>query len=94
MTDPILEVRALRVERDDRVLFEDLSFSLAAGQAIQLRGANGSGKTTLLRSLAGLLPGIEGSIRRRGEELAGHPSRLGEGLIFLGHRPGLSAGLE
>lgn len=93
MTAPILEVRALRCERDDRLLFEDLSFRVEAGAALQLRGANGSGKTTLLRGLAGLLPGVEGAILRRGEDRSRSPARLGEGLVLIGHRPGLSASL-
>lgn len=36
-----------------RPVFENLSFSIRAGQKIALTGANGSGKSTLLRLLAG-----------------------------------------
>eukprot|EP01030_Chromulinospumella_sphaerica_P023808 gene23808-23858_t len=44
----------LSVQRGERILFRDLAFRLAAGEAIALTGANGSGKTSLLRAIAGL----------------------------------------
>ena len=40
----------------------DVSFSVAAGQALILRGPNGIGKTTLLRTLAGLQPAVAGEV--------------------------------
>jgi len=83
---PVLELRGVRCERDDRVLFEDLDLCLAAGAAVQLRGANGTGKTTLLRCIAGLHPDHDGEIRVG----SGTP---GGGMLFIGHRPGISAAL-
>ncbi len=50
----MLSAANLFCERDDRVLFRNLDFSLAQGQIVQVRGSNGSGKTTLLRILGGL----------------------------------------
>ena len=43
-------------ERSGKKIFEDLSFSVLAGQKLLIRGPNGSGKTTLLRAIAGILP--------------------------------------
>lgn len=48
-----LVVRGLTQRYAERVVVEDLSFSVAAGQALALVGPNGSGKTTVLRCLAG-----------------------------------------
>lgn len=48
--------------RGGRVVFKNLSFSLAAGQALALTGSNGSGKTSLLRLLAGLVPKAAGRV--------------------------------
>jgi heme exporter protein A len=76
---PLLTVRQLRCERDERLLFADLSFSVARGTALQLRGPNGAGKTTLLRILAGFHPDYEGEV-----------SRAPGPLAYLGHRPALS----
>ncbi|MDA8746735.1 heme ABC exporter ATP-binding protein CcmA [Litoreibacter sp.] len=55
-------VHDLACRRGDRTILSGVSFSLAAGQALILRGANGSGKTTLLRCLAGLTPSMAGTI--------------------------------
>lgn len=43
-----------------------LDQTLAAGQVIALIGPNGAGKTTLLKTLAGLLPPLEGTVSRNG----------------------------
>lgn len=48
-----LEVRDLSCIRDDRVLFENLSFKLENHQVLLLEGKNGSGKTSLLRIICG-----------------------------------------
>ncbi|MGK0250558.1 MAG: heme exporter protein A, partial [Oleispira sp.] len=40
-----LSARNVSCERDDRILFEDLNFSVKTGDLIQLVGPNGAGKT-------------------------------------------------
>jgi heme exporter protein A len=52
--------------RGGRMLFADISFALAAGDALQISGANGAGKSTLLRIAAGLLQSEDGQIVRDG----------------------------
>ena len=54
----LLQVVDLSCIRDDRVLFEGLSFELNAGQVLLLEGKNGSGKTSLLRILCGFREGM------------------------------------
>ena len=50
MSDAVLlQINNLACIRDDRVLFEHLNLSLAAGQMLLVEGRNGSGKTSLLR---------------------------------------------
>ncbi len=48
--------------RSGRSLFRNLSFQLAAGEAIAVTGPNGAGKTSLLRIIAGLLTPSEGRV--------------------------------
>ncbi|EIX6510646.1 heme ABC exporter ATP-binding protein CcmA [Escherichia coli] len=50
----MLEARELLCERDERTLFSGLSFTLNAGEWVQITGSNGAGKTTLLRLLTAL----------------------------------------
>ena len=82
-----LAVENLACIRVQRVLFRDLSFSLAAGRALSLQGPNGAGKTSLLRLIAGFLRPAAGAIRLRtdGEEIADAEER-GKFVGWLGHR--------
>ncbi|WP_445190844.1 heme ABC exporter ATP-binding protein CcmA [Sphingomonas sp. Tas61C01] len=59
--------------RRDALLFEDLSFTLAPGDAALVTGANGAGKSTLIRLAAGLLRPAAGVVTR-----SGAPALLGE----------------
>jgi len=91
-TDPLAMLSAVNLfcERDDRVLFRDLDFSLAQGQIVQVRGSNGSGKTTLLRILCGLNDGYEGSIHWYGDELSDRADEFAAALLYIGHRAGVN----
>jgi heme exporter protein A len=86
-----LVVEDLTLARGEQVLFENLSFEAAAGEAFALTGPNGSGKTSLLRAIAGFIRPTEGRIRffgTSGEELEAQDVRA-EALHLLGHQDGL-----
>jgi heme exporter protein A len=61
-----LSVETLACRRGERLLFRGLSFELAPGEALQVRGANGTGKSSLLRIVAGLLRPLEGTVAHDG----------------------------
>jgi heme exporter protein A len=61
---PLLRFEGVALHRGGRLLFEDLSFELAAGDRLQVTGPNGSGKTSLLRLAAGLLRQEKGQVHR------------------------------
>ena len=50
----MLQLSSLTKGFGDRILFENVTWRLAAGDRVGLCGTNGSGKTTLLRMLVGL----------------------------------------
>ncbi len=58
-----LEISHLKVSLGNRLILDNLSFSLAEGQIAALLGPSGCGKTTLLRSIAGLIQPSDGTIR-------------------------------
>lgn len=66
----MLAVAGLSVARGGIAVLEGLSFHLAPGRALVLRGPNGCGKTTLLRTVAGLQPPLAGTLSLPPESLA------------------------
>jgi ABC-type multidrug transport system ATPase subunit len=56
----------LGVAFGDVQVFSDVSLAIEGGAVTAVVGANGSGKSTLLRTLAGLLPPTEGTVRVAG----------------------------
>lgn len=52
------------------MVLRDVSFSVAAGHALILRGPNGIGKTTLLRTIAGLTPPEAGEVAAQPDSFA------------------------
>lgn len=91
MTESLLQARALGCERDDRLLFEQLSFEIASGTLTRIEGANGAGKTTLLRLLCGLAPLQEGALYWCGEPLEKVREEFYGDLLYIGHRTGVKA---
>ncbi len=73
-----LAVTDLTIARGGVPVLAALSFTLAPGAALVLRGPNGSGKTTLLRTIAGLQPPLSGIIAGADETIAysGHSDGL------------------
>jgi branched-chain amino acid transport system ATP-binding protein len=57
------------------------NISLQRGELVGIIGPNGAGKSTLLKALFGLIPVRSGTIRFRGEDIAGLPAHR---LVSLG----------
>lgn len=85
----LLRAKGLFCERDDRVLFDDLGFSLNQGQILQIEGPNGSGKTTLIRILCGLSQDFEGELFWRGRPLPEVVTEFRQSSVYFGHNTGV-----
>ena len=57
-----MRVERVCVRRDDRIVIEEISLTLAPGEVVGVLGANGAGKSTLLSVLAGELPAAGGMV--------------------------------
>ena len=83
----------LKAERGGRPVFSRLTFRLGAGEALGVVGPNGAGKSTLLRVLAGLLPGVSGSVRLDPPDPDDEDKPVAERVHYLGHSDALKGAL-
>ena len=90
---PLISAQQLTCIREDRILFEQLSFDIFAGDIVQIEGPNGAGKTSLLRILAGLSTPFEGTINYLSKPIKQQQESYFSDLIYLGHTPGVKAEL-
>ena len=61
--DVVIEAKGLKKSYGDRVLFEDVEFSIPPGAIVGIIGPNGAGKTTLFRVITGMEPADEGLVK-------------------------------
>jgi phospholipid/cholesterol/gamma-HCH transport system ATP-binding protein len=66
---PAIEFRNISLSFDDRLVLNDISFTLSHGEMIFLTGISGSGKSVLLRLAMGLLKPDSGQIFVEGREI-------------------------
>jgi phospholipid/cholesterol/gamma-HCH transport system ATP-binding protein len=64
-----VSVRNLRMGYGTRVLIEDASFDVHAGEIVVILGGSGSGKSSLMKNLIGLYPPLAGDVLIRGVSL-------------------------
>jgi branched-chain amino acid transport system ATP-binding protein len=94
-TTPLLTVDKVNTFYGKSHILHGVSLAVAEHEIVALLGRNGAGKSTMLKTLIGIAPPADGSIRLAGEEVAGRPSdaiaRLGIGYVPQGR--GLFAGM-
>ena len=61
--DVVIETKNLAKGHDDRLLFDDLSFSVPPGAIVGVIGGNGAGKTTLFELITGTQEPDSGALR-------------------------------
>lgn len=82
----VLELQGVACEKQDRLLFSDLNFSISSAQLCALTGENGAGKTSLLRIICGLSEPSEGRVIYQNQPIAERQSPI----LYVGHKPGTS----
>lgn len=90
---PLLQACNLLCERNYRVLFRQLSFSVYEGDILQIAGPNGSGKTSLLRLLSGLSDDFEGDIFFKGKPKVLQSYGFKSTVLLLSHASGIKESL-
>lgn len=88
-SSPVIEAVSVGCERDQRRLFEGVSFRLCAGHMLRVRGPNGCGKSSLLRLLCGLAQPAAGHVEVGGQPLAAQRGTLASRLLWIGHATGI-----
>lgn len=88
--EALLVVEGINTYYGKSHILHDVCLEVLEGEVVCLLGRNGAGKTTTLSSIMGIVAPRDGSIRYRGQEIAGHPAeqvaRLGIGLVPQGRR--------
>lgn len=86
--------QSLACIRGDRLVFAGVSFAVAPGSALVVRGPNGTGKSSLLRLLAGFLPAAQGHVLWNGAQIRPTQEEHRARLLYVGHldavKPALS----
>jgi branched-chain amino acid transport system ATP-binding protein len=96
MSKIVLEAQGLHTFYGKSHILHDVGLEVREGEIVTLLGRNGAGKTTTLRSLVGLTPPREGSVKIFGKDTTGMPpyrvAALGVGYVPEGRKifPGLT----
>jgi branched-chain amino acid transport system ATP-binding protein len=69
----LLEVEDIHTYYGNIEALKGVSLTVDEGEIVTLIGSNGAGKSTTLRSISGLTPPRQGTIRFEGEEIGGVP---------------------
>ena len=90
----LLSASLLTCIREERILFDRLSFDINPGDIVQIEGPNGAGKTSLIRILAGLSRPYSGHVSYCGETILACREEFNADLLYLGHLPGVKSELS
>ncbi len=92
-----MRLEAVRLERGERAVLQNVSFSLRSGEKVGLVGANGAGKSSLLALAAGQLRPSDGQVwRSPGVRVGGIGPLISAGTVWAVAEAGLEVvrGLE
>jgi ATP-binding cassette ChvD family protein len=76
----VIEAKNLAKAFDDKVLFDDLNFTVPPGACVGIIGPNGAGKTTLFKIIAGIEKADSGELRLGDSVKLGFSDQMRSGL--------------
>jgi ABC-type multidrug transport system ATPase subunit len=79
----VIELKGLTKRYGELTVLDDISLTVADGEAVALWGPNGAGKTTIVRSILGLI-GYEGTVEINGIDACRRPKAARH---LIGHVP-------
>ncbi|MBV9250414.1 MAG: ATP-binding cassette domain-containing protein, partial [Acetobacteraceae bacterium] len=80
----MLEINQLNAWYGESHILHGVDFEVREGEVVTLLGRNGAGKTTTMKSIMGLVPRREGSIKFRGAEIVGRmPNHIAKAGIAI-----------
>lgn len=82
----MLTINNLSFNRDSRIIFNNLAFSLGTASALIIRGKNGCGKSSLLKIIAGIYEPNEGEILWGNENINNFRDDFNSDLQYIGHK--------
>ena len=88
-----ISIHSLSCAVDEKVVLDDINFSLTSGQSIIITGPNGVGKTLLLHVILGFKSIFKGNICINEVDLSEDPDDRHELIGYYGHKVSLQAGL-
>jgi branched-chain amino acid transport system ATP-binding protein len=92
----MLEIKGLNAWYGESHVLHGAEFEVREGEVVTLLGRNGAGKTTTLKSIMGLVPRREGSIRFHGAEMVNlMPNQIARaGIAFCPEERGIFGSLS
>ena len=94
MNKELLKVKNISKKYHDRIILNDLSFSIEPGTFTTLLGANGSGKSTLLRLLSGSEFADKGSVEFKGFSTNAWDSPVKRDVFYINENINIESSLS
>ena len=82
----MLSCHNISYNRNNKLIFKNLGFTIGAQSALIINGANGSGKTTLLKIITGIIPPTKGTITWNKQNIFEDYEYYKSSLVYIGHQ--------